>query len=87
MEQYMGIIIVWGMLVDWWQFCLYWFNMDVIMIVNWYFIGKMVDCRNSVFIVKGLDVIVSYDYIFSMYDFFLFGGQERVMWILDCGLI
>lgn len=35
------------------------------MIVNWYFIGKMVDCRNSVFIVKGLDVIVSYGYIFG----------------------
>lgn len=36
-EQYMGTTTVRGMLVDRWQSCLYWPNMDATMTVNWYF--------------------------------------------------
>lgn len=36
-EQYVGTTTVRGMLVDQWQSCLYWPNMDATMTVNWYF--------------------------------------------------
>jgi hypothetical protein len=41
-EQYMGTATVRGMIVDHWQSCLYWKNMDATMKVNWYFTGTVV---------------------------------------------
>lgn len=73
-EQYMGTTTVRGMLVDRWQSCLYWPNMDATMTVNWYFTGKMADCRNSALTAKGPDVIASHDYIPGMYDPLPSGG-------------
>lgn len=73
-EQYMGTTTVRGMLVDRWQSCLYWPNMDATMTVNWYFTGKMADYRNSALTAKGPDVIASHGHIPGMYDPLPSGG-------------
>lgn len=58
-EQYVGTTTVRGMLVDQWQSCLYWPNMDATMTVNWYFTGKMTDCRNSALAAQLKDHVLS----------------------------